>query len=272
MSYTAKRLHCTTPMLLVIGVFGVVLSALWTATSASAQIVDQVANQAAAQITPQRIRDSLLVVGGTDAESLLSDTLRIDADSLMEQPVIVHTHKAEKQYKTAGIPTQFVPDPQRALWLGLVCPGAGQIYNRKYWKLPIFYGGFLGCVYAFTWNQQQYMDYSQAYLDLMDDNPATQSYLNMFPEGYDISGREEQYKNIFKRRKDFYRRNRDISAFCFIGVYLLSVIDAYVDAGLSVFDISTDLSLQLQPAVINQQFEMGARSHNSYGLGCALTF
>ena len=54
---------------------------------------------------------------------------------------------------------QFVPDPQRALWLSLVFPGAGQIYNRKYWKLPILYGGFLGCTYALLWNQQMYRDY-----------------------------------------------------------------------------------------------------------------
>ena len=63
---------------------------------------------------------------------------------------------------------KFTPNPQRALWLALVCPGAGQIYNRKYWKLPILYGGLLGCTYAFLWNQQMYKDYSQAYLDIMD--------------------------------------------------------------------------------------------------------
>ena len=54
---------------------------------------------------------------------------------------------------------KFTPNPQRALWLALVCPGAGQIYNRKYWKLPILYGGLLGCTYAFLWNQQMYKDY-----------------------------------------------------------------------------------------------------------------
>ncbi len=66
---------------------------------------------------------------------------------------------------------QFVPDPKRALWLSLVLPGAGQIYNRiynrKYWKLPFIYGGFLGCTYALLWNQQMYRDYSQAYLAIM---------------------------------------------------------------------------------------------------------
>ena len=50
--------------------------------------------------------------------------------------------------------SKWRPNPKRALWLALVIPGAGQVYNRKYWKLPIFYGGFVGCVYAMTWNNR----------------------------------------------------------------------------------------------------------------------
>lgn len=180
--------------------------------------------------------------------------------------------------RAAGAPqlpkARFVPDPKRALWLSLVLPGAGQIYNRKYWKLPIIYGGFLGCAYALTWNQMMYRDYSQAYLDIMDDDPNTDSYLDMLPPRYDITGREEQFKQIFKRKKDFYRRYRDLSAFCFVGVYLLSVIDAYVDAQLSVFDISPDLSMSLEPAVIGTPNSLGdtPRSGTAYGVGCSLRF
>ena len=145
---------------------------------------------------------------------------------------------------------RFVPDPIRAMWLGLVFPGGGQIYNHKYWKLPIIYGGFLGCVYALTWNSQMLHDYSQAYLDIMDKDPNTKSYEKMLPIGYDITGREERFKNTFKNKKNFFRRNRDLSIFAFAGVYLLAVIDAYVDAELSTFDISHDLSLHLEPTVI----------------------
>ena len=166
----------------------------------------------------------------------------------------------------------FVPNPTKALWLSLVLPGAGQIYNRKYWKLPFIYGGFLGCAYALMWDQMMYRDYSQAYLDIMDDDPNTKSYLDMLPPRYDITGREEQFKTIFKRKKDFYRRYRDLSAFCFVGVYLLSVIDAYVDAQLSVFDISNDLSLKVQPAVIGTQNMLGSTNRAAYGVGCSLNF
>mgnify|MGYP000006096541 FL=1 len=165
---------------------------------------------------------------------------------------------------------KFTPNPQRALWLALVCPGAGQIYNRKYWKLPILYGGLLGCTYAFLWNQQMYKDYSQAYLDIMDNDPNTKSYLDLLPPNYDITGKEDQFKKIFKNKKDFYRRYRDLSIFSFIGVYLLSVVDAYVDAQLSVFDISKDLSLHIVPAVISNT--QNFRTQSTFGVGCSLSF
>lgn len=183
--------------------------------------------------------------------------------------------KADSLMQHAEIPLQkpqrFIPDPKRALWLALVFPGGGQIYNRKYWKLPIIYGGFLGCTYALLWNQQMYLDYSQAYLDIMDDDPNTKSYLDMLPPRYDITGREERFKTVFKNKKNFYRRYRDLSAFCFVGVYLLSVIDAYVDAQLSEFDISPDLSLRLEPAVI-QDKTVTSGTRNSYGVGCSINF
>lgn len=184
-------------------------------------------------------------------------------------------HATDSVSRLAGkpaLPKVFVPDPKRALWLSLVFPGAGQIYNRKYWKLPIIYGGFLGCAYALMWNQQMYRDYSQAYLDIMDDDPNTKSYLEILPPRYDITGREEQFKALFKRKKDYYRRYRDLSAFCFVGVYLISVIDAYVDAQLSVFDISPDLSMSVEPAVISSQPALGTRAPSAYGVGCSLRF
>lgn len=144
------------------------------------------------------------------------------------------------------------PDPKRAMWLAIVLPGAGQIYNRKYWKLPIVYGGILGCAYAMRWNNQMYHDYAQAYVDLCDNDPNTASYNQFLHLGVEITASNaEQYKDIFKSRKDKYRRWRDLSFFVMLGVYALSIIDAYVDASLSKFDISDDLSLQIEPAVIN---------------------
>ena len=160
----------------------------------------------------------------------------------------------------------FVPNPTKATWYAIVFPGGGQIYNRKYWKLPIIYGGFAGCAYALSWNGKMYKDYSQAYLDIMDNDPNTNSHL-------DIRGLsnypENQQKELLRKRKDMFRRYRDLSIFAFIGVYLISVIDAYVDAELSNFDITPDLSMRVEPAIINDQFHS---RNKSVGVQCSFRF
>ena len=189
-------------------------------------------------------------------------------DSLMK---VVDQTMAD--YKPDKFRTKFTPDPKRALWLALVIPGGGQIYNRKYWKLPLVYGGFIGCIYAMSWNNSMYMDYSQAYLDLMDDDPGTQSYNQFLHLGTQITPQNaKHYEDIFKKRRDKYRRWRDLSFFVMIGVYALSVIDAYVDAELSVFDISRDLSLKVEPTVINNHSSGNPINNSSVGLQCSLNF
>ncbi len=165
----------------------------------------------------------------------------------------------------------FRPDPTRSLWLALVLPGIGQIYNHKYWKLPIIYGGFLGCAYALTWNNQMLSDYSQAYLDIMDNDPDTKSYEKMLPLNYSIAGREDQFKEIFKNKKDYYRKYRDMSIMAFAAVYALSVIDAYVDAELSSFDISEDLSMRVRPAVITTSRMQTSDITRQSGVGMTLS-
>lgn len=162
----------------------------------------------------------------------------------------------------------WVPNPTKATWLALVIPGGGQIYNRKYWKLPIFYGGFAGCAYALTWNSKMYKDYSTAYKDAMNGNMQSSSITDLLPPGYKIS--ETQLKELLRKRKDTYRRYRDLSIFAFIGVYLLSVIDAYVDAELSNFDITPDLSMKVEPAVIDNRINNS--SNRSVGLQCSFRF
>lgn len=166
------------------------------------------------------------------------------------------------------------PQPKRALWLALVLPGAGQIYNRKYWKLPIIYGGFVGCAYAMRWNNMMYRDYSQAYLDIMDDDPATQSYNQFLHLGTQItSANMSRWQEVFRKRKDRYRRWRDLSFFVMVGVYALSVIDAYVDASLSEFDISPNLSFHVAPAIINNPQTAGSSLRSSaLGLQCNIDF
>lgn len=191
-------------------------------------------------------------------DSIIVEALNNDTISIMETP----------NNKVANENVQWTPNPTTATWLALVFPGAGQIYNKKYWKLPIIYGGFLGCLYALQWNGQMYSDYQQAYLDIMDADPNTKSYMGFLPSTYDVEANEEYLIKLFKNRKDRYRRYRDLSVFCFIGVYLVSVIDAYVDAELSVFDISKDLTLKIAPNVIQNNFD----NANYYGVHCSINF
>lgn len=170
---------------------------------------------------------------------------------------------------------RFIPDPKKALWLAIVFPGGGQIYNRKYWKLPLVYGGFLGCIYAMTWNNTMYRDYSQAYIDIMDSDENTKSYENFIPVRYDVKANQAHLQDVFRRKKNYYRRFRDLSMFCMIGVYALSIIDAYVDAELSSFDISRDLTMKVSPTVINEKYSAmraSGLSSSAYGLQCSFNF
>jgi hypothetical protein len=121
-----------------------------------------------------------------------------------------------------------------------------------------------------------YLDYSQAYLDIMDDDPNTASYTQFLHLGNQINSTNiERYKEVFRSRRDRYRRWRDLSFFVMLGVYALSVIDAYVDASLSTFDISDDLSLHVQPAIINNKMTVSPNSplsNNAIGIRSSLNF
>ena len=259
----AWRLAALLPVVLCLALWPIGAEAQYVPLPQETTAVDTLPGGATSTFAPALL--------GVPTDSVQSEAAPVDTALLVRQNEATLAAASVKTDLTVRVPAKvFVPNPQRALWLALVAPGAGQIYNRKYWKLPLFYGGFIGCTYAFLWNQQMFMDYSQAYLDIMDDDPNTASYRNFFPPGYDIDSRLEQFKSVFKNRKDRFRRYRDLSAFCFIGVYLLSVVDAYVDAQLSVFDISPDLSLRVSPALIETY--NGASSLPAMGLGATLTF
>lgn len=215
----------------------------------------QLANSEAKQLTNPEI-------------SLETDTLSTDSlDNLIEvDSLALLTAKDTLAVEKIQEPL-WIPNSSRSAWLALLIPGGGQIYNRKYWKLPIFYGGFAACTYALVWNNRMYHDYQNAYIDLMDDNESTTSYLDLLPANYTYD--QDQLETILKNRKDKFRRWRDMSIFAYIGVYFLSVVDAYVDAELSDFDITPDLSMHIEPAVLNSSNSSGGKT---VGVSCRLTF
>ncbi len=200
----------------------------------------------------------------SDLTAPLSDTIVV-ADSTM-----MLTATLDKEMKpVVNDKLKFNPDPMRAMWLSALCPGAGQIYNRRYWKLPIVIGAFVGLTYGTSWNNRMLNDYSKAYRDITDNDPNTRSYMDFYPPTVKESDLDKTWlTSTLKSRKDYYRRYRDICIIGIAAVYLLNVIDAYVDASMMHFDVSDDLSMQIKPAVI----ESCQSRLPSVGLGCAFTF
>lgn len=207
-------------------------------------------------IADRALADSLAKVNQANLEKMQTATASVPPPPLPKDSLDKQTNKK-----------LWLPSPTKATWLAVVFPGGGQIYNRKYWKLPIIYGGFAGCAYALSWNGKMYKDYSQAYLDIMDDNPNTNSFEDLLPPNYSIS--QDQLKELLRKRKDTFRRYRDLSIFAFIGVYLISIVDAYVDAELSDFDITPDLSMRVEPTIMNDKYHNGSKS---VGVQCSFRF
>lgn len=214
-------------------------------------------------IHPEATADSTTFV---DGEMLVRTPLEYQATISNDtvQTIVVEEHSP---YGLDGKKV-FNPSPDRAVWMSALFPGLGQIYNRRYWKLPIVIGGFMGLGYATSWNNRQLQDYTQAYRDLTDDDPSTKSYMDFFPPNTSEDSLDKTWlTNVMRSRRDFYRRNRDLCIICCVGLYLLCMVDAYVDASLAHFDISPDLAVDWSPAMmINPSRKI------SVGLNWALTF
>lgn len=208
------------------------------------------------QESPSSPQEKSLLIGAQDTTELHSST----APSFREQALKIHDQ------------VNWQPNSSKALLWALL-PGGGQIYNRKYWKLPIVWGAFMTCYYSVTWNHRQYQEYHAAYRDLSSEDPSKNtSWLAFAPAGAkaeDYKTYQSTLKSTLKRGNDFYRRYRDLSILASILVYGLSILDAYVDAELYTFDISPDLSLRVAPEVGLPK--LGIPSYQ-LGVNCSLTF
>ncbi len=151
-----------------------------------------------------------------------------------------------------GAQKTFSPSPRAAV-LWAIIPGGGQVYNRKYWKVPIIIGGMTALYYAISWNNNNLLEYAKAYSDIKSDDPMTNdSWIAFVPAGADPNSYRTNgsFQETLRHGRDFYRRNRDLSIIVSVGVYALSIIDAYVDAELAHFDISPELTLRATPTYI----------------------
>jgi hypothetical protein len=146
-------------------------------------------------------------------------------------------------------------------------PGLGQIYNRKYWKLPIVYGGFATLGYFINFNNNEYTKYRKAYSDIIDSDPNTKSYekLAAYPN-YVKLNRLSQLPENLRIAKDGTRRNRDLVVIGTAAFYALNIIDASVDANFFNFDISDDLTINWVPGPVI------CMDQKVMGLHCKITF
>lgn len=136
--------------------------------------------------------------------------------------------------------------PHKATIMSLVVPGLGQVYNKKYWKVPIIYAGLAGTLYFAFQERDQFNNLKEAYIKRVDDDPTTvdtkyQNYSN------------ENMLNLI----DYHRRNRDLLFIASGIVYALNVVDAAVDAHLYYFDLSDDLSASIRPNVEFDSYALG---------------
>ena len=156
-----------------------------------------------------------------------------------------------------------------------IIPGGGQIYNGAYWKLPIIAGIYTACTYAITWNNTALTEYQNAYRDLMSEKPMENtSWQDFLPIGADPESyiANSTFQDQLRRGRDYYRRYRDLSIIITAGMYLLVMLDAYVDAELSNFDVSPNLSMQAAPAVLLPQSQLPVSKASSPGVGLSLAF
>jgi hypothetical protein len=172
--------------------------------------------------------------------------LQINADSL----------KAQKT-DTAKVSdtTRKKHSPKTATIMSAVLPGLGQAYNKKYWKIPIIYVGFGACAYFINFNTGQYNNYKLAYKYKNDNDPNT-------IDPYPIYTNED-----ILSLKNYYRRNLELSYIATMVVYLFNVLDASVDGNLYDFDVSEDLSLHVEPSIINTY-----NNNNAAGIKFTMSF
>ena len=182
--------------------------------------------------------------------------------------ICAHLQAQESDYHisqadTVGVDTLLQEhSPHKAAMYSAVLPGLGQIYNRKYWKVPLVYGGLGGFGYGIVWNSRRYRFYFDLYKYMLDNNLQ------------ELEGRSfkevEWYKNTHLRYKN-------LMIILTVGFYALQIVDASVDAYLINFDISDDISLKVDPVMLGPDyagpgFPGTSGSKASFGLRCCLSF
>lgn len=157
------------------------------------------------------------------------------------------------------------PKPWKAALMSAVVPGLGQIYNKKYWKLPVIYAGIGSFVYLVTDFNNKYKYYRQAFAATKFGAGPVDFYNDPRYANYS----REDRAMLFEKYKDLFRRYRDLNAILFVAFYVLNIIDASVDAHFSHFNIDNKL-VQVEP--ILRYENLNFQQNNYFSLGLAVRF
>ncbi|MDP4186917.1 MAG: DUF5683 domain-containing protein [Bacteroidota bacterium] len=161
------------------------------------------------------------------------------------------------QTQTDTIQPKNVHSPAKASLMSAILPGLGQAYNKKYWKIPILYGGIGTLIYYIRLNNREYNKYENSYIALTNPQP-----------GYSDAFNGTKSSDELKFYKEYYRRWRDLSWIILSGTYVLNIIDATVDAHFFNFEISDDLSLKISPSIL----PIPNMATPSLGITCSINF
>jgi len=164
-----------------------------------------------------------------------SETIFSQSDSIIKNNPDTLIYKDGKEITTFS---KKKKSSSRAALFSAVLPGAGQVYNGKYWKVPIVYSALGTAAFLFQFNNKQYHKFLTGYQQRIDTS-LDETIFN-----------EDIATDVLLQYKNSTRRNRDLSVVIFLAVYGLNIIDATVDAELSDFDVSEDLSLKISPEII----------------------
>lgn len=248
-------IHRSLPIVLFLSLLVLVTGKAWAVPSRAIELQRDTVLSGMATYSLLRTQDSLSVSS--------TEWLRRDTPIVHKDPSLPPQTSKEKR------PSSY-PSSRWAIACALV-PGGGQFYNRCYWKIPIVWGALATCGYVIGFNQRIYNEYHTAYVHFMSENPMQYDSWKVFvPSGADPA----QYVgdgNIeaqLRRGTSDYKQNRDLSIVAGVACYLLSIVDAFVDAELYHFDVNSDLSIAIKPSVVSSN----ASPLPSLGLGISLHF
>lgn len=168
------------------------------------------------------------------------------------------------EYRTPDSTFLTTHSPHKATFLSALVPGLGQIYNQKYWKVPIIYAGFGGLLYYANYNNYVYQKYKDGYSIKIRIKDGETGLVDPFPR--------YQEANIL-RQKEVWRRYRDLMYISIGILYVVQILDADVDAHLFDFDMSEDLSLRVEPSIAPLMPVIpGSMPATSVGVNLAIRF